>query len=622
MNKRIFIILNIYVSFSICLAGCTVSPPIIARTNAAQVSELARLGKGWTHGIAWSTDGKMIAVASSIGIYLYDPETLKEIRFVDTKEWIQSVYFSPNGQVLASVSWTEDSNQLRLWDTNSGKLLFTLEKGVERLAFSPDGNIIATTIQSAVQLWDTNSGKLLRGFNVQPGTMPGVCFTPNGLLIITSIGVWDLKSDKLLSKLHLGPMESLALSPDGQTMVWASYNSTISLTNVFSGQELHQLEGEKSLLTWNLAFSPDGQLIASGGSDNLVRIWDGNTGKRLHALEGHKAWAYSVAFSPDGKTLASAGWDATVRFWDAQTGKPLKVLSGHTPNVDELVIGREGHLLIANTRGHDKNNQYETWGSVRIWELPEKQLIATFDEQQYSIAISSDEQTLALGGNYPNTAVDLLDIHTGEILHEFEGNKYSVGSIAFSPNGDLLAAGGEDYIVRIWNVHTGQLLHTLMGHGLAISSVVFSPDGKLLASAGGHDQTICLWNVSSGKQLRTIQGPGDVYALAFSPDGKQLALSSWEDIEIRDVNSGQLLRTLKGHKMAVLTVAFSPDGQILASGGWDKIIRLWDISTGQLLTILEGHTEDVTSLVFYPDGTTLASGSIDGTIRLWGIQAK
>ena len=159
---------------------------------------------------------------------------------------------------------------------------------------------------------------------------------------------------------------------------------------------------------------------------------------------------------------------------------------------------------------------------------------------------------------------------------------------------------------------------TLTEHRGNVYSVAFSPDGKTLAS-GSADNTIRLWNAATGDPLKTLtEHRGTVYSVAFSPDGKTLASGSYDDtIRLWNAATGDPLKTLTEHRDTVLSVAFSPDGKTLASGSADNTIRLWNAATGDPLKTLTEHRRDVTSVAFSPDGKTLASGNYDDTIRLW-----
>ena len=237
-----------------------------------------------------------------------------------------------------------------------------------------------------------------------------------------------------------------------------------------------------------------------------------------------------------------------------------------------------------------------------------------------SIAYSPDGKMLASGSG--DNTVKLWDARSGDLLRTLEGHTDTVLSVAFAPDGKTLASGSEDNAIKLWDARSGALLRTLEGHTDSVYSVAFAPDGNTLAS-GSEDKTIKLWDVRSGALLRTLEGhTSDVYSVAFAPHGKTLASgSSDKTIKLWDARSGEVLRTLEGHKWIVHSVAFAPDGNTLASGSSDNAIKLWDARSGKLLHTLEGHTFFVTSMAFAPDGNTLASGSWDETIKLWDARS-
>jgi WD40 repeat protein/subtilase family serine protease len=201
------------------------------------------------------------------------------------------------------------------------------------------------------------------------------------------------------------------------------------------------------------------------------------------------------------------------------------------------------------------------------------------------------------------------------------GHTQSVRSVAFSPDGSLIASGSWDRTIKLWRVSDGALVRTLTGHTDWVYSVAFSPDGSLIASASGSgDRTIRLWRVSDGALVRTLRGHRDgVSSVAFSPDGSLLASCGDYTIRLWRVSDGALVATLTGHTDWVSSVAFSPDGSLIASGSGDRTIRLWRVSDGALVATLTGHTDWVSSVAFSPDGSLIASGSNDRTIRLWRV---
>ncbi|HIK05977.1 MAG TPA: pentapeptide repeat-containing protein, partial [Trichormus sp. M33_DOE_039] len=230
-------------------------------------------------------------------------------------------------------------------------------------------------------------------------------------------------------------------------------------------------------------------------------------------------------------------------------------------------------------------------------------------------------QTVLPGVDFSRASLHSVDL-TGADLQESVFAKVLIGAstVAFSPDGKLLATGEEYGRVRLWNANSGKELLTLTGHESGVYSVAWSGDGLTLAS-GGDDGTVKLWDVQTGDCRLTLAGHSDwVRSVAWSGDDLTLASGSNDKtVKLWDVQTGDCRLTLAGHESVVSSVAWSGDGLTLASGG-DNTVKLWDVQTGDCQLTLAGHESGVYSVVWSGDGLTLASGSNDKTVKLWDVQ--
>jgi ferric-dicitrate binding protein FerR (iron transport regulator) len=286
-----------------------------------------------------------------------------------------------------------------------------------------------------------------------------------------------------------------------------------------------------------LTFAPDGSTLAVGSSVGTLTLWDRQFGQVRWALPAaHGQRIKTLAFSPDGTILASGGMDKILKFWAPVTGTP------------------------------------------------------------------------------------------GPIA--FPKQKRDIDVIAFAPDGSLLAtalgygkgAKGSEQIA-LWDPRTGKELTRLAGHSELILTLAFSPDGQTLA-ASFKDGTVKLWRVAGWQERLVFQGhSGEVYALAFAPGGKWLATAGRDRaVRLWDMHTGETRGVLQAHTREVRALAFAPDGRRLASAGNDGLVRLWDLASGTELRGFQGHGKGgVLSLAFAPDGTLLASGGMDRRVLLWGV---
>ncbi len=215
------------------------------------------------------------------------------------------------------------------------------------------------------------------------------------------------------------------------------------------------------------------------------------------------------------------------------------------------------------------------------------------------------------------------------LLKILEGHSGFVWSVTFSPDGKLVASGGSDQTIRLWDVTDGQIVRMLELRGFmnSANAVAFSPDGERIA-VGGNDGQIWVWRVADGSSTTVLRGhTAAVTSVAFSPDGRSMASAS-NDTTVRLWRShdGQPLRSFYGHTQAVHAVVWSPDSNLIASAGGsgaiplDRAVRIWQPEDGRVVRTLEGNTGNINSIAWSPDGTLIASAGSDRTIRIWRAQ--
>jgi WD40 repeat protein len=276
-------------------------------------------------------------------------------------------------------------------------------------------------------------------------------------------------------------VKSVAISPDGQTLVSGSNDKNIKVWRLSNGKLLRTLSGHRESV-WSVAISPDGQTLVSGSDDNTIKVWRLRDGKLLRTLSGDQNWVSSVAISPDGQTLVSAGLDKTIKVWRLRDGKLIRILSGDQSSVRSVVISPDGQTLVS------------TDNNIKVWRLSDGKLLRTFGGVRnwvWSVAISPDGQTLVS----TDDNIKVWRLSDGQLLRTLSGHQESVNSVAISPDGQTLVSGSNDNTIKVWRLSDGELLRTLSGHQDSVSSVAISPDGQTLVS-GGNDKTIKIWRVS------------------------------------------------------------------------------------------------------------------------------
>ena len=589
-----------------------------------------RLGKGtmgnpdaFSDPVSFSPDGQHLALATRIGIWLYDVATSRE-RDLFPGPWVTAVAFAPDGTLAAGL---RDGGAVALWGGREERtVLYRHYEAVRSVAFSPDGTLLGSASENKLKLWDVASGvELWEARAARPradGEFRSVAFSSDGTILAATglemgeyqgraaIRLWDVESAAEITTLDVTALDDgteilvVALSPDGTTLATGSWN-TVKLWDVAQGRVIATLPGNSGE-TSALAFSSDGAILAAGSwRDQAVGLWDVATGKSLATLE-HSTPAHPVAFSPDGGTLASMSPDG-IWVWDIPTESGTRI-QGHDSSVESVAFSPGGATLAVASGTATKLWDIRTGGYPATLESPGGRDV-------HSVAFSPDGSILAVGGSH----IVFWDVAAHQAIATLLGSSWrGYRSLAFSPDGAALAAFEGYRTIELWDMTQGPSTATLTS-SLDGGSMAFSPDGAILAI--GMEDLAQLRDVAAGQEIATVRHGTPVSALAFSSDGSTLATGSWDGwwVKLWDVDTRREIASLSTPGGAN-SVAFAPGGRAFAAGLQDGNVALWDTKVPEEgPRHLKGHTRAVNSVAFSPDGTTLAAGSGDGTVLLWDL---
>lgn len=517
---------------------------------------IARIGKGSLGEVHFSPDGSKLAISTSIGIWLHDPHTGKELDLLSRSHITRPYAFaySPDGKTIASTSWDKSERMrgrrtpaLEVWDVATGEdkaILIGHPWRVNSIAYSSDGETIATggwDHDNTVRLWNAQTGQNIFTSRMQTKRGTFVIFSPDGTTYaaawdVNTVYLWDGKTGKHKITLtgHTKQVSCAAYSPDSKTIATGSYDGTIRLWDATTGTHQTTLAAAVGGVR-SLAYSPDGDTIVCGGGNGNVQLWDTQTLKLKSTLAGHTARVKSVAYAPDGNTIATGSSDGTVRLWDAATGKSKATLTGYM-RINAAAYSPDSQTIVTGNQE----------GKVHFWDVSTAALKNTFTGDKdgiiFNITYSPDGKTIAVVSSY-NDRVFVRDAKTGKhkatlahfglidtVFLLLQNREYDIGPIAYSPDSKMIVTGGDYYTIEkgtvyLWDARTGIRKRVIFKGPGAVRTVVFSKDGKRIIATGDWNNKVRVWHAATGKELTPTLAdiPSGSKGLLPSPDGTTTA---------------------------------------------------------------------------------------------------
>jgi WD40 repeat protein len=421
------------------------------------------------------------------------------------------------------------------------------------------------------------------------------------------------------------PMETAALSPDGRLLAFAVLASSnpetrrVEVWNVAAGQK-QLILGERVTTRVNcLAFSLNRRYLAAGTEGGQLLLWDVQLGQVVIQNQAHSRAINGVAFSPDDRVLAAASNDATVSLWEPASGDSLGALPKLPTRATGIAFSPDGQWLAVGTHG----------GEVRFWELSNSVYVPAaltlYGAQEAVVGLTFSPNSARLIGQELNGGVRLWDLGSRRQLGQVAEALGVLTSLAWSPTGNLLVAGGgykgSTGVLLFWDPNSGQLLRRLEQLRGDQANLAFDAAGQTLALASvDDDQIIYLLDVASGQVRRKLATPGKLGGgLALGPDGRYLVAQSAVGLLVYDLPAWSEARVLSNTSYKLLQIG--ADGRTLLTVQTvmrHDQLQFWDLPAGQIVRTLDlGIGFGVTPAIAV-DWTQAISGEVqsDGSLAL------
>ena len=575
--------------------------------------------------------------------------------FQETGGLITSVALAQDDDLL--VSGCEDGS-VTVWSMMARKRVHTMighQDRVTSVEFTSDSRqVVSGSYDTTIAVWDVENGALVRMLNGHKDVVTSLTVSSRGHLLSSSddcsIKIWniDFRTDAVANSIinsveeptatsvigdltlfaagfvngaikiygvvghanrhwnaHEDAVSKLLVSPDQRILASASFDGSICLWDLATGDRLAELKLHENVVT-DIAFSSCGSKLASGSDDKRIVIWDLENHSPDVVLNGHLRGVSSVAFTEDDRTLISGGSDKLLKFWDVATGIEKNSRYAHEHPVTAVAVHRN-HVLTGSADGRIKAWDIES--AFHVFEL--------FAHQGRITELHAIRGTDTLISASSDQEIRVWDLSVPKLRHILPGHTGAVSSVSSSRLGTHAVSTSTDRTIRLWNLQRGELLtkQIELRHSSAITTVSASPDENTVLSSSVDELKV--WNPIDGSVKKAYAYPAHKSCIA----GDRVVLSDGKLIRVGDPNKSTILFQLF-HDDEVTSLGISGDGTRSVSGSEDRTIRVWDLENGRECGCLTEHFDTVVDVDITACGDFVASVSLDGSARVWDVENK